>query len=147
MSFWWKFSSLAAPVILTTSGAASDENFVKMSIIPFQLCMNDFCVLFWNIKVIDVINEPDHYHRNIFSNTRKGGLVIHILFCTVLYINQTFKYQSNNNKSISHKILTRANMCILCMYIYEHVYIFVRHVFLLGMWIALLFILIYMIIY
>ena len=31
MSFWRKFSSLAAPNVLTTFGAASDENFVTMT--------------------------------------------------------------------------------------------------------------------
>ena len=41
---WMKFSSLAEPavVILTTSNAANDENFVKMVKCPFQLTMEYF---------------------------------------------------------------------------------------------------------
>ena len=51
-----KFSSLAAPkvVILTTFGAASDEDFIKMKTFSFQCTELPFCLLFCLLYCIDL---------------------------------------------------------------------------------------------
>ena len=47
-----KFESLAAleVVILTTSSAASDENFIKMKTFPFQCCSNIIFCFNWEAE-------------------------------------------------------------------------------------------------
>ena len=58
-----KFSSLAAleVVILTTSSAASDENFIKMKTLPFQF--NNLCS-----------NHQDVSHKTTFPMKKSAGV-------------------------------------------------------------------------
>ena len=62
-----KFSSLAAPkvVILTTFGAASDEDFIKMKTFSFQCnsVKQDGNQIIGNVLLRNILNE------NIFSST------------------------------------------------------------------------------